>query len=184
MNAQPQDKTLETCRSLAGLLLSRHWMLATAESCTSGLVAAACTTLAGSSEWFERGSVTYSNQAKTDMLGVHAQLIATHGAVSEAVARAMAQGALQRSRAQVSVAVTGVAGPAGGSPDKPVGTVWFAWGLPGGITSEVQHFAGDRCAVRDASVAHALGRLVALLHGGSYKPAELAAPMPGSAIRT
>jgi nicotinamide-nucleotide amidase len=138
-------------------------MLATAESCTGGLIAAACTDLAGSSDWFERGFVTYSNQAKTEMLGVHAQLIASHGAVSEPVARAMAQGALQRSRAQVSVAVTGVAGPGGGSADKPVGTVWLAWALPGGITSELHHFAGDRASVRGATVAHALARLVTLL---------------------
>ncbi len=154
---------MEACRFLAALLLSDKRMLATAESCTGGLIAAACTDLAGSSDWFERGFVTYSNQAKAEMLGVAAQLIESHGAVSEAVARAMAQGALQQSRAQVSVAVTGVAGPGGGSADKPVGTVWFAWGLPSGITSEVQHFAGDRAAVRAATVAHALGRLVALL---------------------
>jgi nicotinamide-nucleotide amidase len=138
-------------------------MVATAESCTGGLIAAACTDLAGSSEWFERGFVTYSNAAKSDMLGVDAQLIAAHGAVSEAVARAMAQGALQQSLAQASVAVTGVAGPSGGSPDKPVGTVWFAWGLPTGVVSEVQHFAGDRAAVRAATVQHALQRLIVLL---------------------
>jgi nicotinamide-nucleotide amidase len=150
-------------RQLATLLLENDFKLATAESCTGGLIAAACTDLAGSSDWFERGFVTYSNQAKSDMLGVDAQLIATQGAVSEPVARAMAQGALQQSLAQVSVAVTGVAGPGGGSADKPVGTVWFAWGLPSGLTSEVQHFAGDRAAVRNATVAHALGRLVTLL---------------------
>jgi nicotinamide-nucleotide amidase len=145
------------------LLRSQGHKLATAESCTGGLIAAACTDLAGSSDWFERGFVTYSNEAKTAMLGVDAALIANHGAVSEAVARAMAQGALQQSLAQLSVAVTGVAGPGGGSADKPVGTVWFAWGLPSGITSEVQHFAGDRAAVRSATVAHALGGLVTLL---------------------
>jgi nicotinamide-nucleotide amidase len=154
---------MDECRVLAALLLSDKRMLATAESCTGGLIAAACTDLAGSSDWFERGFVTYSNQAKTEMLGVDAQLIDTHGAVSEPVARAMAQGALQHSRAQVSVAVTGVAGPGGGSTDKPVGTVWFAWALPWGVTSEVQHFAGDRAAVRAATVAHALHRLIALL---------------------
>ena len=154
---------MDECHTLAALLLSDKRMLATAESCTGGLIAAACTDLAGSSDWFERGFVTYSNQAKTEMLGVDAQLIDTHGAVSEPVARAMAQGALQRSRAQVAVAVTGVAGPGGGSADKPVGTVWFAWALPWGVSSEVQHFAGDRAAVRAATVAHALGRLIALL---------------------
>jgi nicotinamide-nucleotide amidase len=148
---------------LATLLLAKKYKLATAESCTGGLIAAACTDLAGSSDWFERGFVSYSNQAKTEMLGVDAQLIATHGAVSEPVARAMAQGALQHALAQVSVAVTGVAGPGGGTAAKPVGTVWFAWATPAGITSEVQHFAGDRAAVRAATVAHALGRLVTLL---------------------
>ncbi len=158
------------CIQLATLLPAQHRMLATAESCTGGLIAAACTDLAGSSVWFERGFVTYSNEAKTEMLGVAAQLIASHGAVSDTVARAMAQGALQQSRAQVSVSVTGVAGPSGGSADKPVGTVWFAWGLPWGITSEVQHFAGDRAAVRAATVAHALGRLVALLQDARAVP--------------
>ena len=163
MPATPVHPVIDDCRALAALLLSDKRMLATAESCSGGLIAAACTDLAGSSDWFERGFVTYSNQSKTEMLGVDAQLIDAHGAVSEPVARAMAQGALQQSNAQVSVAVTGVAGPAGGSVDKPVGTVWFAWGLPSGVTSEVQHFAGDRAAVRAATVAHALGRLVALL---------------------
>ncbi len=153
----------DSCTQLATRLLAQNHLLATAESCTGGMIAAACTDLAGSSTWFERGFVTYSNEAKTAMLGVDAQLIASHGAVSDAVARAMAQGALQQSRAQVSVAVTGVAGPGGGSADKPVGTVWFAWGLPWGIRSEVQHFAGDRAAVRAATVAHALSRLNVLL---------------------
>jgi nicotinamide-nucleotide amidase len=104
-------------------------MLATAESCTGGMIAAACTDLAGSSQWFERGFVTYSNEAKTELLGVPAGLIATHGAVSESVARAMALGAVAHSRAQVAVAVTGIAGPTGGTADKPVGTVWFGWNV-------------------------------------------------------
>jgi len=155
----------DTCRELAALLLQRRLKLATAESCTGGMIAAACTDLAGSSEWFERGLVTYSNEAKCEMLGVDATRIATHGAVSEPVARAMAAGALQRSNAQVSVAVTGIAGPGGGSDAKPVGTVWFAWGLPGGVTSEVKRFDGDRAAVRNATVQHALTRLNALLKG-------------------
>ncbi len=153
---------MHACQPLATLLLANHFKLATAESCTGGLIAAACTDLAGSSDWFECGFVSYSNQAKTEMLGVDARLIDTHGAVSEPVARAMAQGALSHSDAQVSVAVTGVAGPGGGSADKPVGTVWFAWGLPSGITSEVQHFKGDRAAVRAATAQHALARLVTL----------------------
>ncbi|WP_409034282.1 CinA family protein [Rhodoferax saidenbachensis] len=148
---------------VADLMLKHQWMLATAESCTGGLIAGACTDLAGSSAWFERGFVTYSNAAKTEQLGVDAALIATHGAVSEPVVRAMAQGALQHSHAQVAVAVTGVAGPTGGSADKPVGTVWFGWATPAGVRSEVQHFAGDRAAVRAATVQHALARLVEFL---------------------
>jgi len=145
---------------LAQQLLARHWMMATAESCTGGLIAAACTDVAGSSAWFERGLVTYSNEAKTDLLSVPAELIAQQGAVSEAVARAMVTGALARSRAQVAVAVTGVAGPGGGSASKPVGTVWLAWATPQGLWSERQVFAGDRAAVRQATVEHALEQLV------------------------
>jgi len=145
---------------LAQQLQARHWVMATAESCTGGLIAAACTDLAGSSAWFERGLVTYSNEAKTDLLGVPAELIVQQGAVSEAVARAMVTGALARSRAQVAVAVTGVAGPGGGSASKPVGTVWLAWATPQGLWSERQVFAGDRAAVRQATVGHALKTLV------------------------
>ena len=149
--------------SLAQRLLAQGWMLATAESCTGGLIAAACTELAGSSNWFERGFVSYSNAAKVNMLGVDTALIAQHGAVSAPVARAMAQGAVQHANAVVALAVTGVAGPGGGSADKPVGTVWFAWATPGGLQSEVQHFAGDRAAVRQATVRHSLSGLLALL---------------------
>ncbi|MFZ3139852.1 CinA family protein [Polaromonas sp.] len=149
--------------NLALILQEKGWFMATAESCTGGLVAAACTDLAGSSNWFERGFVTYSNEAKTEMLGVEAELIARHGAVSEAVARAMAQGALAHSHAQAAVAVTGVAGPGGGSPDKPVGTVWFGWATPAGVVSELRRFGGDRASVRRATVAHALQRLLELL---------------------
>ena len=141
-------------------LLARGWMLATAESCTGGMIAAACTDLAGSSQWFERGFVTYSNAAKTELLGVPAALIAQHGAVSEPVARAMATGAVARSHAQVAVAVTGVAGPTGGSADKPVGTVWFGWSTNGVVSTEMRRFAGDRAAVRQATLAHALRGVV------------------------
>ena len=137
--------------------------MATAESCTGGMISAACTDVAGSSQWFDCGFVSYSNEAKTELLGVDAALIARDGAVSEAVARAMVQGALARSRAQVAVAVTGVAGPGGGSADKPVGTVWFAWAAPAGMVSEQQRFGGDRAAVRSATVQHALQRLVGLM---------------------
>ena len=122
---------------LAVLLRERQWLLATAESCTGGMIAAACTDLAGSSEWFERGFVTYSNEAKTELLGVDAKLVEANGAVSEVVARAMAFGAVRHSRARVSVAVTGIAGPSGGTPDKPVGTVWFAFMVDGRLSSEI-----------------------------------------------
>ena len=142
-------------------------MLATAESCTGGMIAAACTDLAGSSAWFERGFVTYSNAAKTELLGVPADLITQHGAVSDAVVRAMVQGAIARSHAQVAVAVTGVAGPTGGSAAKPVGTVWFGFATPSGVVTEMLCFEGDRAAVRTATVCHALSRLLALLKAGS-----------------
>ena len=148
---------------LAALLGERQWMLATAESCTGGMIAAACTDLAGSSDWFERGFVTYSNEAKTELLGVDARLVAANGAVSEVVARAMAFGAVRHSRARVSVAVTGIAGPGGGTPDKPVGTVWFAFMVDGRLSSEMKRFDGDRAAVRRQTVDHALERLAQLL---------------------
>ncbi|MDI9332564.1 MAG: CinA family protein [Alphaproteobacteria bacterium] len=165
---------MTTIETLATCLLHRGWMLVTAESCTGGLVAARCTDLAGSSLWLERGFVTYSNEAKHEMLGVDTQLIETHGAVSEEVARAMALGALRHSRAQVSVALTGVAGPGGGSRGKPVGKVWVAWATPsdsgptlGADTAFVKTqrclFTGDRAAVRLASVEHAIQGLIALL---------------------
>lgn len=144
-------------------LLKHSHLLATAESCSGGMIAAACTDLAGSSQWFERGFVTYSNAAKVEMLGVTAALIEQEGAVSEAVARAMADGALAHSQAHVSLAVTGVAGPTGGSEAKPVGTVWFAWCVNGETHSEMQHFAGDRAAIRAATVRYALQRLLGFL---------------------
>jgi len=148
---------------LAQQLQQRQWMLATAESCTGGLIAGACTDLSGSSNWFERGFVSYSNTAKNELLGVAAALLKQHGAVSEEVARAMAAGALARSRAQVAVAVTGVAGPTGGTPDKPVGLVWFGFALPDRVLTEKMNFPGDRAAVRAATVMHALRRLNELL---------------------
>ena len=157
----PTRHTLTT--KVAELLQQKKLLLATAESCTGGLIAAACTDLAGSSVWFERGFVSYSNAAKTELLGVPADLIQTHGAVSEPVARAMVEGALRHSRAQVAVAVTGVAGPAGGSPDKPVGTVWFGWATPDGVVTDKRCFDGDRQQVREATVQHALLRLKQLL---------------------
>lgn len=149
--------TLDEVHNLADLLTARGWMLATAESCTGGLIAAQCTELSGSSVWFERGFVTYSNEAKTELLGVPADLIVAHGAVSEPVARAMAEGALAHSRADVAVAVTGVAGPTGGSPEKPVGTVWLAWAVRGAETESLKRvFEGGRQAVRAQTVRCAL----------------------------
>jgi nicotinamide-nucleotide amidase len=155
--------------ALADLLRQKGWMLATAESCTGGLIAGTCTDLAGSSDWFDRGFVSYSNAAKTDMLDVDAALIAAHGAVSEPVARAMAAGASARSGARVAVAVTGVAGPTGGSADKPVGTVWFGWSVDGQLRTERRRFEGDRATVRAATVHYALQTLVLLL--GPQAPA-------------
>jgi nicotinamide-nucleotide amidase len=156
-------ETLALCEQLAERLQQQGWMLATAESCTGGLIAAACTDLSGSSNWFERGFVTYSNAAKSESLGVDPALIAAHGAVSEVVGRAMAFGAVRHSHAQVSVAVTGVAGPTGGTPDKPVGTVWFGFQVDGRLSSETRRFDGDRAAVREATVLHALRRLLDFL---------------------
>ncbi len=149
---------------LAVQLQARGWQMTTAESCTGGLIAATCTEVSGSSAWFERGFVTYSNQAKTELLGVDSALIDAHGAVSEAVALAMAGGALARSSAQVAVAVTGVAGPTGGSPGKPVGTVWLAWAVQGEPARAMRcQFPGDRAAVRWATVEQALTGLLETL---------------------
>lgn len=155
--------TQDLCGLLADLLQKNDLKLATAESCTGGSISATCTELAGSSNWFERGFVTYSNEAKTGLLGVDAALIEAHGAVSEQVARAMAFGAVRHSLAQVSIAVTGIAGPSGGSAAKPVGTVWFGFSVQGALHSEMMRFNGDRAAVRWHTVQHALQRCIALL---------------------
>lgn len=154
------DTTATLVDALARGLKARGWMMATAESCTGGLIAGACTEVSGSSDWFERGFVTYSNAAKHGLLGVSTALIERHGAVSEPVARAMAAGALAHAPVQLAVAVTGVAGPTGGSVDKPVGTVWFGWATPAGVFTEHQRFDGDRAAVRQATVRHALAGLL------------------------
>ena len=153
------DDMLPRVQALAEALRRRGWHLATAESCTGGLIAAACTQLAGSSDWFERGFVSYSNAAKSELLGVPMTLIESHGAVSEAVARAMVQGALQRAPVELAVAVTGIAGPGGAVPGKPVGTVWLAWGTAAGVQAERLQLGGDRDAVRHATVQAALQRL-------------------------
>lgn len=157
----PNDDDIRALAARLGeLALGRQVMLATAESCTGGLVAGAITDIAGSSGWFERGFVTYSNRAKIEELGVDPETIARHGAVSGETAKAMAQGAKAASGAQWAVAVTGIAGPAGGSPDKPVGTVWFAWAGPEGVEALYRRLDGDRAAVRRTSAAIALQGLV------------------------
>jgi nicotinamide-nucleotide amidase len=149
---------------LGARLKAKGALLVTAESCTGGWAAQAVTAVAGSSEWFERGWVTYSDAAKQDELGVRAETLARHGAVSEETAREMALGALERGRGTIALAITGVAGPTGGTPAKPVGTVCFAWaGKDLAVSSETRHLAGDREAVRRQSVERALERLVELL---------------------
>jgi nicotinamide-nucleotide amidase len=146
---------------LADRLVSGGLRLAAAESCTGGWVAKVCTDAAGSSRWFERGFVTYSNEAKEELLGVRADTLARLGAVSEATVREMAAGALRHSRADVALAISGIAGPGGGSADKPVGTVWFAWAWRDGrVAVRCERFGGDRDAVRRAAVATALGGLL------------------------
>jgi nicotinamide-nucleotide amidase len=155
---------MELAQSIAMRLMARGEMLATAESCTGGWAAQALTALAGSSNWFERGFVTYSNAAKEEMLGVRPETLAHHGAVSEEAAREMALGALSHSRAAVALAITGIAGPGGGTLEKPVGMVCFAWAAKGGATrSETRRFAGDREAVRRQSVERALAGVLELL---------------------
>ncbi|MBE0620679.1 MAG: nicotinamide-nucleotide amidase [Burkholderiales bacterium] len=149
-------------------LKAKGLMLAAAESCTGGWVAQAVTAIAGSSDWFERGYVTYSDAAKQDMLGVRAESLARHGAVSEEVAREMAAGALANSRAQVALAITGIAGPGGGSPEKPVGTVCFAWAVTAGASStQTRYFDGDRESVRRQSVTVALQGVLEMLEADS-----------------
>ena len=158
---RPDRTSIEVAAARLGDLLRRRgWRLASAESCTGGLIAAACTALAGSSDWFERGFVTYSNAAKAESLGVPAALINAHGAVSEEVACAMAAGALAHSAAQLAVAVTGIAGPGGAVSGKPVGTVWLALAASGEAPwAERLQLGGDRAAVRAQTVDIALQRL-------------------------
>lgn len=151
----------ELATALAAELKAHGCRLATAESCTGGWIAKVCTDLAGSSGWFERGFVTYSDESKCDLLGVPAAMLERYGAVSEPVAEAMVEGALSRSQADRAVAVTGVAGPDGGSAEKPVGTVCFGWaGRGDAVVTETKLFAGDRETVRCQTVAHALEGLL------------------------
>ena len=178
------DELLALVDMLGDALRARRWHLATAESCTGGLLAGTCTAPAGASDWFAAGLVTYANDAKSGLLGVPAALIAQHGAVSAEVARAMARGALAQAGAQLALSVTGIAGPGGGSAGKPVGTVWLgmAWthardtqeGLPAGgdaplvaCRTELLQLSGDRSAIRSQTVHIALQRLVTLARDGS-----------------
>jgi len=157
----PSDHSLtDLAHSLAERLLAQHRCLATAESCTGGWIGKVCTDLPGSSGWFAGGLITYTNAAKTGLLDVAATMLASHGAVSEPIALAMAQGAQQSLAADYAIAVTGIAGPDGGSAEQPVGTVWIAWAGPDGITAQVFTFAGSRDAVRRQTVAAALEGLL------------------------
>jgi nicotinamide-nucleotide amidase len=155
---------LQLSSLLGEKLLLRGWRVATAESCTGGGIAAAITVVAGSSSWFEYGIVSYANSAKEKLLHVNPQTLVEHGAVSQAVVEQMVAGALALSGADIAVAVSGVAGPSGGTSEKPVGTVWFAWGLASGdIHSECFHFVGDRASVQSQAVVQGLSGLLKLL---------------------
>ncbi|MFT5720031.1 MAG: nicotinamide-nucleotide amidase [Motiliproteus sp.] len=150
--------------TLSTALLQRHWTLVTAESCTGGGIACRLTEQAGSSAWLEGGFVTYSNAMKQRLLGVSAELLEQQGAVSQGCVDAMARGALAHSPAQVSVAVSGIAGPGGGSQEKPVGTVWVAWARADGVSqARCFHFKGDRQAVRDQAVEQAITGLLTVI---------------------
>jgi len=161
--------SIDHAQILAQLLLARGWKVALAESCTGGLVSATLTELSGSSEWFERGYITYSNQAKTECLGVPVELIDSHGAVSEPVAKAMAQGAQRNAGSNIGVSITGIAGPTGGTAEKPVGTVCFGWTIPNTsgehvTTCQTKLFIGDRQAIRQQATEYALTGLLTLLN--------------------
>ncbi len=166
VSARPEEPGALAAR-VGAAARQRRLMLTTAESCTGGWLAQAITSVAGSSEWFDRGYVTYSNRSKEEALGVAAETLRVHGAVSENTAREMAEGALARSATGMAVAITGVAGPSGGTPEKPVGMVCFAWARAGGGTdTETHRFAGDRESVRRQSVIVALKGLLQRLDSG------------------
>ena len=152
-------------KQIGASLLAHEWQLGLAESCTGGLAAATITDLAGSSAWFDSSAVVYSNQAKQDLLQVSKNTLHQYGAVSEQVAAEMAEGLLKQGRASIVASVTGIAGPGGGTAEKPVGTVCFAWSLPNELTlTELKHFDGDRSAIREQSVNHSLHHLIHLLN--------------------
>ncbi|MBU0621884.1 MAG: CinA family protein [Gammaproteobacteria bacterium] len=152
-------------RQVGEALKAQGMTLVTAESCTGGGVAQAVTRISGSSDWFDRGFVTYSNESKEEMLGVSPETLEQYGAVSEQTVREMVDGALQYSRAQIALSVSGIAGPTGGTPEKPVGTVWFAWGTNKSVHAVCHHLPGDRDAVRAKSVQIALQGVINLLNG-------------------
>jgi len=155
--------TTELTKTLAQILLSRNWTISLAESCTGGLVCTSLTELAGSSQWFERGYITYSNLAKTECLGVPNQLIETYGAVSEEVAKHMAEGARLNSGSDVAISITGIAGPSGGSAEKPVGMVCFGWSTENQAVSKTRHFQGDRHSIRQQATEFAISEIIVLL---------------------
>ena len=146
------------------ILIRQKWYLCTAESCTGGLVAHLFTNISGSSKWFAGGLVSYSNQLKKDLLGVEEEVLKDQGAVSKEVVEVMAKGITSTCRAQVGLAISGIAGPTGGSPDKPVGTVWMAWSLPDKVTSSQFHFSGNRLEVKEQSAYQAIENLLAILN--------------------
>ena len=163
------DPHHELARALALILMERNWKIALAESCTGGLVCATLTDLAGSSDWFERGYITYSNEAKSECLDVPVEIIESFGAVSEQVAKAMADGARRRADVNVAISITGIAGPTGGSLEKPVGTVCFGWSIKQNVGDDLKtiaitkQFSGDRKTVREQACDYALSKLLELL---------------------
>lgn len=164
MDMDKNQRSLESLASQLGdELISRGESLVTAESCTGGWVSMLITSIAGSSSWFDRGFVSYSNESKQEMLAVDRQVIEIHGAVSEETARHMVKGAIEHSRAQAGLSVTGIAGPGGGSPEKPVGTVCFGWQVDGQCETETCHFSGSRQEIREQSVRQVLTGILARL---------------------
>jgi nicotinamide-nucleotide amidase len=164
------DPQYELAKAIGLAMVNRGWKIALAESCTGGLVCATLTELAGSSDWFERGYITYSNAAKSECLDVPVEVIESFGAVSEPVAKAMAEGALRNANVNAAISITGIAGPTGGSPEKPVGTVCFGWAIKESVENSIvntatltKHFSGDRQAVREQACAFALSHFLELL---------------------
>lgn len=150
------NTAIDLAEELGKKLLQRGWSISCAESCTGGGIGYAITSTSGSSEWFQRGFITYSNEAKNELVGVSTQALSEHGAVSEPVVMQMAQGAAMQANAQMAIAVSGVAGPTGGSVDKPVGTVWFGRYVDGNVSAQVKRFEGDRHSVRAQTIEFAL----------------------------